>query len=111
MEVIVQKNIAINLKIQQLKSVEYTEELAEIRDISKQAELMIVIGDKESTKTKELYDISIKGCNNAMIVEKIEDLYINYVERFKKVGIVIGECNNNELIKEIIEIVQKTKTR
>ena len=56
--------------------------------------MMIVMGAKESSHTNRLYQIALQYCGNAMIVEKMEDLYINYIRRFKKVR-NNGNRNNN----------------
>ncbi len=82
----------------------------ETSQIAKQVELMIVIGGKNSSNTKKLYEISLKECNNAMLVETIDDLYLNYIKRFKKVGVMAGASTPKDIIDEIVEILEKTKT-
>ncbi len=78
--------------------------------ISKQVELMIIIGKKKSAKSNILYDVAIRICNNAMIVETIEDLYLNYIKRFKVVGLIDTKEMQEDLVKEIIKILKSTKT-
>lgn len=82
----------------------------ETSQIAKQVELMIIIGGKNSSNTKKLYEISLKECNNAMLVETIDDLYLNYIKRFKKVGVMAGASTPKDIIDEIVEILEKTKT-
>lgn len=79
----------------------------ETKEIAKQVELMIIIGGKNSSNTTKLYEIAIKGCNNAMHVETKEDLYMNYVRRFKKIGVTAGASTSKESIEEIIEVLQQ----
>ncbi len=45
-----------------------------------------------------------------MLVENIEGLYLNYIRRFKKVGVMAGEQMPKEIIDEIVEILKNTKT-
>lgn len=82
----------------------------ETKEIAKQVELMIIIGGKRSSNTNKLYDIALKECSNAMLVETLEDLYINYIRRFKKVGVMAGASTPEDMINEIVEILQNTKT-
>ena len=82
----------------------------ETSQIAKQVELMIIIGGKNSSNTKKLYEISLKECNNAMLVETIDNLYLNYIKRFKKVGVMAGASTPKDIIDEIVEILEKTET-
>lgn len=86
------------------------EKLEQTREIAKQSELMIVVGAKKSTTTKQLYDEAIKQCSNAMIVEIMDDLYLNYISRFKTVGLIAVEGAPKTMVKEIIEILKNTQT-
>ena len=100
------KNEAINEEITDVTTLRQ----AETKEIAKQVELMIIIGKKNSVEDNKLYDISIRECNNAMLVENIEGLYLNYIRRFKKVGVMAGEQMPKEIIDEIVEILKNTKT-
>ncbi len=102
----VAKNEAINKTISEITTLIQ----AETKEIAKQVELMIIIGKKNSVEDNKLYDISIRECNNAMLVENIEGLYLNYIRRFKKVGVMAGEQMPKETIDEIVEILKNTKT-
>lgn len=82
----------------------------ETEEIAHQVELMIIIGGKKSANTNKLYDISIRECNNAMLVETMDDLYLNYIKRFKKVGVMAGASTPQEMIDEIVEILKNTET-
>lgn len=82
----------------------------ETKEIAKQVELMIIIGGKKSSNTNKLYDIAQRECSNAMFVETMEDLYLNYVSRFKKVGVMAGASTPEDMIDEIVEILKNTET-
>lgn len=79
----------------------------ETKEIAKQVELMIIIGGKNSSNTIKLYEIAVRGCNNAMHVETKEDLYMNYVRRFEKIGVTAGASTSQESIEEIMEILKQ----
>lgn len=78
--------------------------------ISKEVELMIILGKKKTESSNSLYDIAIRICNNAMIVETMEDLYLNYIKRFKVVGIVATKEMPEYFIERIVEILQNIQT-
>lgn len=82
----------------------------ETKEIARQVELMIIIGGKKSSNTNKLYDIAVRECNNAIFVETIDNLYLNYVKRFKKVGVMAGASTPQDMIDEIVEILKNTET-
>lgn len=82
----------------------------ETKEIAKQVELMIIIGGKKSSNTNKLYDIAGEECNNVMFVETLEDLYINYIKRFKKVGVMAGASTPSDMIEKIVDILKNTET-
>ncbi len=82
----------------------------ETKEIAKQVELMIIIGGKKSSNTNKLYDIALKECSNVMFVETLEDLYINYIRRFKKVGVMAGASTPSDMIEKIVDILKDTET-
>ncbi|MEG0829047.1 MAG: bifunctional 4-hydroxy-3-methylbut-2-enyl diphosphate reductase/30S ribosomal protein S1 [Anaerovoracaceae bacterium] len=69
---------------------------------AKKADLMIIIGGKDSSNTKKLYDISIKYCVNTYFVENIEDLPLKEVGKCNRIGIAAGASTPECIIKEVI---------
>ncbi len=82
----------------------------ETSEIAKQVELMIILGIKKSSNTNKLYDIAVKECRNAMIVENMKDLYLNYIRRFKKVGVMAGASTPQDMIDDVLDILKNTET-
>ena len=105
----IKKKIDFNLQIEIINTICSTLKLRqeETRNIARNSELMIVIGGKNSSNTIKLYDEAILGCNNAMLVETKEDLYMNYVRRFNKIGVIAGASTSKESIDEIMDILRK----
>lgn len=83
----------------------------ETEKMAKAVELMVIIGGKNSSNTKKLYDIALKICRNAILVENTEDLYLNYIARFKKIGVMAGASTPQNMIKEVVNILEKTQTK
>lgn len=82
----------------------------ETSEIANQVELMIILGSKKSSNTNKLYEIAVRECRNAMIVENMEGLYLNYIKRFKKVGVMAGASTPQDMIDNVVEILKDAET-
>lgn len=71
-------------------------------ETAKKVELMLVLGDKHSSNTKKLYDISSKYCADTYFIENIEDLPLKRVVKCNKIGVAAGASTPECLIKEVI---------
>lgn len=78
----------------------------EVNEISKKVEYMIIIGGKNSSNTKKLYEISKLNCDNSIIVENKKELNLEEIKRFNKIGIMAGASTQNESIEEIIKFIK-----
>ena len=74
----------------------------EAAQIAKNADLMIVIGDKHSSNTTKLTSICKKYCENTYQIENFEDLPQN-IDIPKKIGITAGASTPSCIIKEVID--------
>ena len=72
------------------------------RETAEKVELMLVLGDKHSSNTKKLYEISCKVCNNTHFIENINDLPLKQVEKCNRIGVAAGASTPECLIKEVI---------
>ncbi len=78
-------------------------------ELAKNSDLMIVIGGKNSSNTKKLYEISQQFCVNSYFVENIEDLPLKQVQKCNRIGIAAGastpECTIKEVIARMSEVM------
>ena len=72
------------------------------KNVAKNCELMVVVGDKKSSNTQKLYDIAKKECKNAIFIEKISDLCLQEISKYSKIGVAAGASTPEALIKEVI---------
>ncbi len=74
-------------------------------EISKKVQCMIIIGGKNSSNTKKLYDIARENCENTMIVETKDELDAKAIKQFEKIGIMAGASTPDDSIEGVIETI------
>ena len=77
------------------------ERQTEARKIAAESDLMIVIGDKHSSNTQKLYEISKKECANTYYIQTIKDLDLTRLKSTDNVGITAGASTPNNIIEEV----------
>jgi 4-hydroxy-3-methylbut-2-enyl diphosphate reductase len=75
---------------------------AEAYRLAKESDAMIVIGGKESSNTKKLYEICKNECENTYYIQKLDDLDLNSFKSYRNVGITAGASTPNKIIKEVL---------
>ena len=70
--------------------------------IASQADLMIVVGDRKSSNTCKLFDLSSELCENVLFVEDAGELDISQIDKYKKVGVTAGASVPDWIIGEVI---------
>lgn len=75
----------------------------ETRYMAKNKNTMIIIGGKNSSNTRKLYDISSEFCTNTLICENISDLDFSKV--FGNIGIMAGASTPKNVIDEVFKAV------
>ena len=79
----------------------------ETEKIAKDVDLMIIIGGRHSSNTNKLYDIASNKCNNSILIENKEELDINNLKEFDKIGIMAGASTPQESINEVVDLLNK----
>ncbi len=74
----------------------------EAYQLAKESDAMIVIGGKESSNTKKLYEICKKECENTYYIQKLDDLDLSSFKSYWNVGITAGASTPNKIIKEVL---------
>ena len=81
----------------------------ETTKIAKEVDVMIIVGDKKSSNTNKLYDISKEFCKRTFFVQTAEELDIEELKHTKKIGIMAGASTPEEDISKIIEKIKENK--
>lgn len=79
----------------------------ETEQIAKEVDMMIIIGGKNSSNTKKLYEISKKYCKNCILVETCEEINTREIAKFSKIGIMAGASTPQKSIEEVVEMLNK----
>jgi len=83
------------------------ERQTEARDLAKVCDAMIVIGGKQSSNTRKLYEICKEECDDTYYIQTLVDLDLNKLRSFRSVGITAGASTPNNIIKEVQIACQK----
>ncbi len=75
--------------------------------IAKNVDAMIVLGDKNSSNTRKLYEISKKYCKNVYLCETICDLELQNFKKNVKIGITAGASTPSVIIKEAVSVMSE----
>lgn len=86
----------------------------ETKEISKKCDIMIIIGGKNSSNTKELFNISNENCKNVFLIQgedELDSILIDekslkdYLKKsnLARIGIMAGASTSREAVEEIIE--------
>lgn len=67
------------------------------------SDVMIVIGDRKSSNTKRLAELCAQHCPQVISVETANDLNVDKLRAYRKVGITAGASTPAWIIKEVYE--------
>ncbi|MGI6180890.1 MAG: bifunctional 4-hydroxy-3-methylbut-2-enyl diphosphate reductase/30S ribosomal protein S1 [Agathobaculum sp.] len=101
------KKRCTNLKIFDTICKATDERQSEARLLAGKSDQMIVIGDKKSSNTKRLYEISRSLCNNVLYIEDVAELTTQELRRNGRVGITAGASTPAWIIKEVSNMMSE----
>ncbi len=78
----------------------------EARQIAKQSDVMIVIGDTKSSNTQKLFEICKKECENTYYIQTSSDMDYSQLKSINNVGITAGASTPNNIIEEVSKNVR-----
>lgn len=81
----------------------------ETSTLSSEVDCMVIIGGKNSSNTKKLYEIAKLNCENTFLIEKLEELNMDLMCGFEKVGIMAGASTPKEHIEEVKRFLDSKK--
>lgn len=76
---------------------------AEADEISKESDLMLIIGDKKSSNTGKLFSICKRQCENTYLIETAKDIDNQMFSGVSDVGVTAGASTPARIIKEVLD--------
>jgi len=77
------------------------------RELSLNSDIMIVIGGKNSSNTKQLLNISEENCSDCYLVENDKELEISWFKGKKMCGVTAGASTPDWIIEKIITKIRE----
>ncbi|QCX32616.1 bifunctional 4-hydroxy-3-methylbut-2-enyl diphosphate reductase/30S ribosomal protein S1 [Caloramator sp. E03] len=75
----------------------------EAKELSKKVDVMIVVGGKESSNTRKLYEICSENCPLTLFVESVDEIDFNSIKNASSIGITAGASTPDYVIKEVVD--------
>lgn len=74
-------------------------------ELAKVVDAMVVIGGRTSSNTNKLFELSKKHCKNTFMIETIDDLSLQEVCKYNKIGITAGASTPAWIIEEVVQVM------
>jgi len=78
-------------------------------ELAKDADVMIVIGGKHSSNTKQLHSICKRDCDESYLIENCEELEASWFESKELCGISAGASTPDWVVQNVIDRIQEMK--
>ncbi|MGD9719552.1 MAG: 4-hydroxy-3-methylbut-2-enyl diphosphate reductase [Sulfurimonadaceae bacterium] len=79
-----------------------------VRKLSAKADVMLIIGGKNSSNTKQLYSISKANCSESYHIEDESELDFSWFKEKKLCGISAGASTPDWIIQNVIDAIKKS---
>ena len=81
------------------------------RQLARQVDMMVVIGDRHSSNSRKLYEIAKNNCKKAIFVENANDYLLKQASKSNKIGFIAGASTPEWIIKEVISSMSENVTK
>ncbi|MDD4438230.1 MAG: bifunctional 4-hydroxy-3-methylbut-2-enyl diphosphate reductase/30S ribosomal protein S1, partial [Tissierellia bacterium] len=68
--------------------------------------VMLIVGGKNSSNTKKLYELSKELCKNTFLIQNYEEIPYNYIDKNTIVGVSAGASAPDWIIEEVINMLE-----
>ena len=76
------------------------------RTLSQEVDIMIVIGGKNSSNTKQLFNISCENCKDSYLVEDEQELEMKWFDNKNLCGVTAGASTPDWIIQKVINKIE-----
>ncbi|MGL6166882.1 MAG: 4-hydroxy-3-methylbut-2-enyl diphosphate reductase [Fusobacteriaceae bacterium] len=78
-----------------------------VRKLAQEVELVLIVGDKKSSNTQKLFEVSSKINHNTKLISDSIDLDKQWFQGLKKIGITAGASTPDKIISKIENIIKE----
>ena len=76
------------------------------RELSKEVDVMVVIGGKNSSNTKQLHSICLESCKDSYLIENESELNSSWFKNKKICGVTAGASTPDWIIQQVVNKVE-----
>jgi len=87
------------------------ERQAAARDISREVDLMLIVGGKNSANTKRLFEVCKKILRKSYLIETEDDLKDEWFKDVSIVGITSGASTPDNIVRRVAKIIRQNKRK
>jgi 4-hydroxy-3-methylbut-2-enyl diphosphate reductase len=77
----------------------------EAMEIASKVDLMVVVGGRNSSNTRKLYELCTDLCDNVIHIESAEEMDVKSLKKINKVGVTAGASTPDWIIGEVIGVM------
>ncbi len=77
-----------------------------VRDLSKDVDIMIIIGGKNSSNTKQLLHIAKENCDESYLIEDENELELIWFQNKKLCGVTAGASTPDWIIQKVVKKIE-----
>ena len=77
------------------------------RELAKKSDIMVVIGGKNSSNTKQLHNICKEFCKDSFLIENEKEIDFNWFKNKKLCGVTAGASTPDWIIQKVIGKINK----
>lgn len=81
---------------------------SEAKELSEWADVMLVIGGKNSSNSAKLFDICRENCEKTFFLQGADDLKVSELNSIRCIGITAGASTPDKIIEEVFKKCQTT---
>lgn len=77
------------------------------RELSKEVDVMVIIGGKNSSNTKQLHHICLENCKDSYLIENAKELDSSWFKDKNLCGITAGASTPDWIIQQVVDEIEK----
>ena len=78
------------------------------RELSNEVDVMVVIGGKNSSNTKQLHSICKENCEDSYLIENEKEIDLQWFKNKKLCGITAGASTPDWIIQEVVKTIESS---